>query len=209
MERFIREFKVSADTRVLDVGGTPFNWTLVSIYPALTISNLAAGDGPAVVCDGRHLPFKSGSFDIRKMRISSAVGRWAPGASRTIAAIWLAPLLVWDTDHGGLRYGGVRVQELLDLARVDVHPAADDHVLEVACDFEEAPVVHGADVTHVKPAVSIDRLARSLRHLVVGEHVLVAAQQISPCSPTGAISPVVTSAIFTSSWGSGLATVSA
>ena len=64
MKQFIREFKVSTDTSVLDVGGTPFNWALDSIYPVLTIANLDAANRPTVVCDGRYLPFKDGSFNI-------------------------------------------------------------------------------------------------------------------------------------------------
>lgn len=64
MKQFIWKFKVSTDTSVLDVGGTPFNWTLDSIHPFLTIPNLDAVHRPTVVCDARHLPFKDNSFDI-------------------------------------------------------------------------------------------------------------------------------------------------
>jgi SAM-dependent methyltransferase len=77
MKRFIREFKVSRDTSVLDVGGTPFNWGLDSTYPALTIANLNAALRPTVVCDGRYLPFKDSSFDIvYSNSVVEHVGGW-------------------------------------------------------------------------------------------------------------------------------------
>jgi hypothetical protein len=77
MKQFIREFKVSTDTSVLDVGGTPFNWALDSIYPVLTIANLDAANRPTVVCDGRYLPFKDGSFNIvYSNSVVEHVGEW-------------------------------------------------------------------------------------------------------------------------------------
>lgn len=40
MRRFVRDFSITSDTRVLDIGGTPSNWTLTPVQPRLTILNL-------------------------------------------------------------------------------------------------------------------------------------------------------------------------
>ena len=44
------------------------------------------------------------------------------------------------------------VEELLDLARIDVLAAADHHVLDAADDVAVALVVHGREVAGVHPA---------------------------------------------------------
>ncbi len=70
MRDFIRHYRVTPETRILDVGGTLFNWNLVAVQPRLTILNL--GPAPAslpdhvewITADGRALPFASQSFDI-------------------------------------------------------------------------------------------------------------------------------------------------
>lgn len=67
--RFVREFRVTAETRVLDVGGTPDTWRLSPVQPRLVLLNMprARGDlGSAqwVAGDGRALPFRDGAFDI-------------------------------------------------------------------------------------------------------------------------------------------------
>src|SRR3984885_8925922 len=68
----------------------------------------------------------------------------------------LAPLVVGHADDGDRADRGVREQALLDLQRVDVLPAGDDHVL-LAVDQVEQPVgVKRADVAGVAPAVAQD-----------------------------------------------------
>src|SRR5579859_6668877 len=47
----------------------------------------------------------------------------------------LAPALVGYRDHGALGDGGVLEDGLLDLGRIDVLPAADEHVLDPAADI--------------------------------------------------------------------------
>lgn len=67
MRKFWLRFKVTSQTRVLDVGGTLFNWSLLPISPLLTICNISiTKDDPfvRVVADGRYLPFKDKTFDI-------------------------------------------------------------------------------------------------------------------------------------------------
>ena len=88
-------------------------------------------------------------------------------------------------DDGGLGDVGVLVERGLDLGRVDVLAAADDHVLEAVDDVEVAVVVEPADVAGVEPAVGEGvggRLGRgrSSRATTVGPF-----SQISPTSPVG------------------------
>lgn len=70
MRRFARTFGVTAETRILDVGGTPFNWSLLDVQPRVTIVNMPrareAFDAQfqSVFADGRALPFPDRSFDI-------------------------------------------------------------------------------------------------------------------------------------------------
>jgi len=70
MERFAREFAITAETRVLDIGGTPDNWRLIPARPHLVLLNMPrahadlAGAADWVAADGRALPFRDGAFDV-------------------------------------------------------------------------------------------------------------------------------------------------
>ena len=70
MRRFARELAISAETRVLDIGGTPGCWDLVPVRPRLVLLNTPrageelAGAACWVAGDGRALPFRDGSFDV-------------------------------------------------------------------------------------------------------------------------------------------------
>jgi hypothetical protein len=70
MSWLIQQLGITAQTRVLDVGGTSYNWDLSPVRPRLTLLNLErtrseAGEGiTLVVGDGRALPFPDGAFDI-------------------------------------------------------------------------------------------------------------------------------------------------
>jgi len=73
MAAFEREFKITDDTRILDVGGHPFNWRLIKSKPRVVIANLTvSADMRAtpssniqfVIADGRRLPFTTNEFDI-------------------------------------------------------------------------------------------------------------------------------------------------
>ena len=65
------------------------------------------------------------------------------------------------------------VEHLLDLARVHVVAAADDHVLLAVDDEEEAVLVDLAEVAGVEPAVA-DRLLGGVRAAEVALHDVVA-----------------------------------
>lgn len=71
MELLHEQFGVSASTRVLDVGGTAFNWALAPVMPDLTILNIGPrpADLPAGIAyvqgDARDMSWaRDGCFDL-------------------------------------------------------------------------------------------------------------------------------------------------
>jgi len=70
MQQFRQLFGLAETTRVLDVGGTLFNWLLIPNVPSLIIVNLYPPKETIlpgviwIVADGRNLPFKDKAFDI-------------------------------------------------------------------------------------------------------------------------------------------------
>lgn len=69
MQQFCSIFSLTNTTKVLDVGGDFFNWSLISINPELTIVNLYPPRNRKnsiawVIAYRRHLPFREGAFDI-------------------------------------------------------------------------------------------------------------------------------------------------
>lgn len=85
MALFEREFRVTAETRILDVGGLPMPWTLLDVQPRITMLNLPGDvfrrDMPRniewVAGDGCHLPFPDQSFDlVFSNSVIEHVGPW-------------------------------------------------------------------------------------------------------------------------------------
>jgi hypothetical protein len=69
MRAFAKTFRVTAETRILDVGGTPSIWQLLPVCPRITFVNLPHGVGAPgafdlVFASGCALPFADRSFDI-------------------------------------------------------------------------------------------------------------------------------------------------
>ncbi|MCX6625134.1 MAG: class I SAM-dependent methyltransferase [Acidobacteria bacterium] len=71
MRKFAEQFAIDENTRILDVGGTEFNWLLLSLPPRVTLINLTRDLKPpsranfrALAGDGRSLPFADQSFDL-------------------------------------------------------------------------------------------------------------------------------------------------
>ena len=70
MQRFARELAITAETRVLDVGGTPETWDMLAVRPRVTLLNTPrtkaelAGASWWVAGDGRALPFRDDAFDV-------------------------------------------------------------------------------------------------------------------------------------------------
>ena len=80
----------------------------------------------------------------------------------------------------------VRGEHVLDLERVDVLAARDDHVVDATDDPEVAVVVEPARVARVVPAVA-DRLRVGVRTVPVAGERLVGGEvaEISPVRRTG------------------------
>src|SRR5580698_4389631 len=69
MRAFAAEFRITSETRVLDVGGTPSIWELLPVQPRITFLNMPHGVGDCagfdlVFASGCELPFPDQSFDI-------------------------------------------------------------------------------------------------------------------------------------------------
>jgi SAM-dependent methyltransferase len=68
MERFCRALGITAETRVLDVGGTPAIWSVAPVRPRVVVVNRAdvakEPDIPFVRADARRLPFRDGAFPV-------------------------------------------------------------------------------------------------------------------------------------------------
>ena len=69
MQRFAEVFKIDANTTVLDMGGSAFNWTMLAVRPKLTILDVYEHGDKApwatyVVRDGCRTEFPDKAFDI-------------------------------------------------------------------------------------------------------------------------------------------------
>jgi hypothetical protein len=86
MRAFEREFAPHAATRILDVGGTPFNWSLVETPASITLLNLEplpalpplADNLTALVGSGTRLEFAAAAFDVVfSNSVIEHVGDWS------------------------------------------------------------------------------------------------------------------------------------
>jgi hypothetical protein len=68
MRAFSKAFRITQETRILDVGGTPDIWQLLPVSPRITFVNLPsrveAGNLNLVFASGCALPFADRSFDV-------------------------------------------------------------------------------------------------------------------------------------------------
>ena len=70
MRLFEKTFRITPQTRILDVGGSPLIWEFAAVRPRLTILNFPSAlerrraDAALVAGDGRMLPFEDNAFDI-------------------------------------------------------------------------------------------------------------------------------------------------
>src|SRR6185437_1987987 len=90
-----------------------------------------------------------------------------------------APFLVRQADHGGLADAGVAVENLLDLARVDVFAARYDHVVGPAVEMEEPVLVAADQVAGMEPS-RFELLRRLDRVVPIARHDLRPADDELP-----------------------------
>ena len=69
MRHFEIKFAIDSKSLVLDVGGSPFNWSFLSFFPRLVILNLEPPieqncNVAWIVANGCNLPFKDNAFDV-------------------------------------------------------------------------------------------------------------------------------------------------
>ncbi|MGH7443990.1 MAG: methyltransferase domain-containing protein [Longimicrobiales bacterium] len=91
MRMFAQRFGITARTRVLDVGGTTLNWSLIDPRPDVTLLNLDAtlvgGDRAGfsvLAADGCALPFADAAFEI--VFSNSLIEHLPPERQRTLAS---------------------------------------------------------------------------------------------------------------------------
>lgn len=91
MQRFAAEFRITPATRILDVGGTAFNWYLLPVRPDVVLLNLEpeltggiATPFQVIAADGCELPFKDQSFDI--VFCNSLIEHLPPPRQKDLAA---------------------------------------------------------------------------------------------------------------------------
>ncbi len=82
-----------------------------------------------------------------------------------------AAIMVGNADGGGFFHGRTHVQHVLDLARVDVIAADDDHVVLTAANEEIAVIVDLSDVSRIEPSIA-QRFRALLRPVAVAGHQL-------------------------------------
>src|SRR6266568_1237544 len=86
----------------------------------------------------------------------------------------LAPVRVRPADDCGFDEVGMAQQHFLDLARIDVAAAGDDHVLRAVAQREEAVFIHAAEIAGMQPAAA-QSLGVGRRIFPIAFHDAVAA----------------------------------
>ena len=82
MKAFSKMFPLTNQTRIIDVGGYVFNWSLIKEEPQILLVNLerehwANGRFEKVTGDGRCLEYENNSFDIAYSNsVIEHVGDW-------------------------------------------------------------------------------------------------------------------------------------
>src|SRR5262249_36940752 len=88
----------------------------------------------------------------------------------------LAESRVGHTEDRYFFYLRMSIKKLLDLARIHVLAAADDHVLDAPGDVHVALIVHHGEIARVHPAGRVDRFRGRLFVVPIAEHHAVTAR---------------------------------
>src|SRR3990172_8256542 len=158
--------------RALRRGGGP--WCPLSARSDHEAAQLLAQD----LADGTlrqrlHEPHLPGALELREVLLAEADQlvrrRRLTGLEHDEGAHLLAHERIRASDDRGLGDLRVRVQHLLDLARVDVQAAPDDQVLLPLDDVKEPVGIEAPDVAGAEPAVT-EGPGGLVGHPVVAEH---------------------------------------
>ena len=179
MERFARELEIGAETRVLDVGGTPETWEMLEERPRVTLLNTPrtkeelAGAAWWVAGDGCALPFRDGAFDVvfsnsviehvgdaaRQAQFASEIARvgrayWVQTPNRwfPVEQHLLTPLVHWLPKA----WQRAIVPRFTVWAAL-VKPAADRREFYVRHYLDEVRLLSGAEVARLFPGARIVR----------------------------------------------------
>lgn len=184
MTRFVRELEITAQTRVLDVGGTPDTWAMLAVSPRVTLLNTPrtkdelASAAWWVAGDGRALPFRDGAFDvvfsnsvIEHVGDAASQRRFASEVARVGRAYWvqtpnrwfpveqhlLTPLLHWLPK----RWQRWIVPRFTVWAAI-VRPAPDQRAFYIQHYLNDVRLLSGPEVAQLFPQ------ARVIRERVLG-----------------------------------------
>ena len=118
--------------------------------PFEDLARRVAGEGLVPEPDvGRHHEAGQPLADVRRELLGAHL---VAGPEDHDGAHLLAQCRIGDADHGAVGHGGVLEQRRLDLHRVDVLAAPDDHVLGPIDDVDEVVRIEPGDVAGVEPA---------------------------------------------------------
>ena len=99
------------------------------------------------------------------------------GTQHHAGAANLAHARVGQADHRHLGNRRMVGEQALDLGRVAIEAAHDEHVLEAVGDAQVTALVEHTDIAGVQPALGVDGLARGGLVAQIALHHVVAAQQ--------------------------------
>jgi len=161
--------------RSLDLIGFLEPEHLYRLFPHLELHDLARDvDGEVVHEHDVPRDFVVGDLSLAEL-FYVLLGHGLTGFHLHPGAELFSVFHVRHPDNVDIRDLLVVVEELLDLARVNVLPATDHHVLEPANDLEVALLVHGAEIARVVPAVLVKRGMGGRGIVVITFHNAVAA----------------------------------
>jgi SAM-dependent methyltransferase len=179
MARFVRELAITAETRVLDVGGTPETWDLAGVRPRVTLLNTPRTRGELadaaawVAGDGRALPFRDRAFDvvfsnsvIEHVGDAASQLRFAREVMRVGRAFWVQtpnrafPLeqhLLTPFVHWLPRAWQRRIVPRFTVWSALVHPTADRREFYLRHYLEEVRLLAAADLRALFPGARLIR----------------------------------------------------
>jgi len=177
MARFAQTFELTSETRILDVGGTALNWSLLPVRPRVVFLNTSREQRDEgfvwTIGDGCALPFRDQAFDIvfsnsviehvgspeRQRRFAAEIARtgrryWVqtPDRGFPVEPHLLTPFLHWLPR---------RAQRLIaprfTIWSLLVRPSADRHDFYIRHWLEDIRLLSAADLGRMFPGARVIR----------------------------------------------------